>query len=87
MLFLRYGNIVDGEIYFVRSKTSHTSNHKREIRAVLTPEMRDIIKRWETLTMGNPILSCSRNTRETEGLIRHFQYCQTGNAPLQHRFG
>lgn len=67
MLFLRYGNIVDGEICFVRSKTSHTSNHIREIRAVLTPEMRDIIKRWETRTKGIPILSFSSmpKTRRT----------------------
>ena len=66
MLFLRYGNIVDGEICFVRSKTSHTSNHIREIRAVLTPEMRDIIKRWGNPDDGKPDTFLFKYARETE---------------------
>lgn len=66
MLFLRYGNIVDGEICFVRSKTSHTSNHIREIRAVLTPEMRDIIKRWGNPDDGNPDTFLFKYAKDTE---------------------
>ena len=66
MLFLRYGNIVDGEICFVRSKTSHTSNHIREIRAVLTPEMREIIKRWGNPDDGKPDTFLFKYARETE---------------------
>lgn len=66
MLFLRYGNIVDGEICFVRSKTSHTSNHIREIRAVLTPEMRDIIKRWGNPDEGNPDTFLFKYAKDTE---------------------
>ena len=54
MLFLRYGNIVDGEICFVRAKTMNTSKQVRTIRAVLTPEMRKIMDRWGNPDDGNP---------------------------------
>jgi len=43
---LRYSNIEDGEIYFVRQKTERTNRTRREIRAVVTPEMQTIIDRW-----------------------------------------
>jgi integrase len=46
---LKYANIEDGEIYFVRQKTERTNRMRREIRAIVTPEMQAIIKRW-----GNP---------------------------------
>lgn len=46
LLFLKYSNIVDGEICFVRSKTSRTAKHSKEIRAIITPEMKNIIQRW-----------------------------------------
>ena len=49
LLFLQYSNIVDGEICFVRSKTSRTAKHSKEIRATITPEMWNIIHKW-----GNP---------------------------------
>lgn len=43
---LKYSNIIDGEICFVRQKTERTTKKRREIRATLTPEMRVILKRW-----------------------------------------
>ena len=46
---LRYRDIVNGEICFVRQKTEHTSRTLRDIQVVLTPPMRAIIDRW-----GNP---------------------------------
>jgi integrase len=46
---LRYRDIVDGEICYVRQKTARTTNTIKEIRAIVTPEMQDIIDRW-----GNP---------------------------------
>ena len=52
LLFLQYSNIIDGEICFVRSKTSRTAKHSKEIHAIITPEMWDIIHKW-----GNPQLS------------------------------
>lgn len=52
LLFLQYSNIVDGEICFIRSKTSRTTKHCKEIRATITPEMWNIIHKW-----GNPNVS------------------------------
>ena len=52
LLFLQYSNIVDGEICFVRSKTSRTTKHNKEIHATITPEMWRIIHKW-----GNPQLT------------------------------
>lgn len=49
LLKLKYANIDGDEIHFYRSKTLHTSKEKKEIEALLTPEMKQIIKRW-----GNP---------------------------------
>lgn len=49
LVLLKYRNIIDGEICFVREKTKRTSNLIKEIRATLTPEMSEIIRKW-----GNP---------------------------------
>lgn len=46
---LKFRNIIDGEICFIRQKTQRTTAAMREIRATLTPEMQAIIDRW-----GNP---------------------------------
>lgn len=46
LLKLKYSNIMDDEIYFIRQKTEHTSKTVKEIRATLTPEMKTIIERW-----------------------------------------
>lgn len=46
MLTLKYSNIRNGEICFLRAKTARTSRVKKEVCAVLTPEMEVIIKRW-----------------------------------------
>lgn len=45
MLFLRRGCIVDGEITFVRSKTSSSLKHQKVVRSPLLNEMADIIER------------------------------------------
>ena len=52
LLFLQYSNIVDEEICFIRSKTSRTAKHNKEIHATITPEMWNIIHKW-----GNPQLT------------------------------
>lgn len=52
LLYLQYSNIVNGEICFIRSKTSRTTKHSREIRAVLTVEMQNIIERWGNSNTG-----------------------------------
>ena len=43
---LRYRDIVDGEICFVRQKTERTTKTRKEIRAVITERMQAIIDRW-----------------------------------------
>lgn len=45
MLFLKYKNIKDGEIEFIRSKTSYTLGQSRIIKAPLTPLMSEIMAR------------------------------------------
>jgi integrase len=49
LLKLKYTNIVGDEICFYRQKTFRTSKVKREIQAIITPEMKSLIERW-----GNP---------------------------------
>ena len=46
LLKLKYSNIVGDEICFYRQKTIRTSKVKREIQAMMTPEMQSIIDRW-----------------------------------------
>ncbi len=46
---LKYRNIIDGEICFVRQKTKHTSKKQKEIRAIIIPQMQAIMEKW-----GNP---------------------------------
>lgn len=43
---LKYSNIQDDEICFVRQKTERTTKNIKEIRATITPEMAAIIKKW-----------------------------------------
>ncbi len=43
---LKYSNIQDGEICFVRQKTERTTKSIKEIRATINPEIEAIIKRW-----------------------------------------
>lgn len=46
MLRLKYSNVQGGEIRFVRAKTLRTSKVKKELYAIVTPEMEKIIDRW-----------------------------------------
>lgn len=72
LLFLKYSNIVDGEICFVRSKTSRTAKHSKEIRAVITPEMGNIIQRWGNakLTSETYIFKYAKGTENAFERIR-----------------
>jgi len=49
LLRLRYSNIKDGEILFFRQKTIKKTKEKKEIAAILLPELQQIISKW-----GNP---------------------------------
>lgn len=46
LITLKYSDIQNGEIYFIRAKTMYTSKIKKEICAIVTPEMQAIIDRW-----------------------------------------
>lgn len=46
LLTLKYSNIVDGEICFIRKKTERTTKKVVKIRAFINEEMDDIIQRW-----------------------------------------
>ena len=48
LIKLKYKNIIDGEICFIRQKTELTTKIRKEIRAIVTPEVKAIIKRWGT---------------------------------------
>lgn len=54
MLFLKYRNVVNGEICFVRSKTVHAYGHSKVIHAVMSHRMQAIINRWGNPYDGNP---------------------------------
>lgn len=43
---LKYGDIIDGEIYFVRQKTARTCKTRKEIRVPILPQMQAIIDKW-----------------------------------------
>ena len=56
---LKYKNIVDGEICFVRQKTERTTSTIKEIHAIVTLEMQAIIDRWGSERKpGNYIFPC-----------------------------
>lgn len=46
LIKLKYSNIIDGEICFVRQKTERTAKSRKEIRVVISPEIQAIIDRW-----------------------------------------
>lgn len=43
---LRYRDIENGEISFIRQKTERRTKARKTIRAIIVPQMKDIIKRW-----------------------------------------
>ena len=71
LLKLKYSNIQNGEISFLRSKTIRTSKVKRELQAVVIPEMQTIIDRW-----GN-------KDRQPDTYI--FDYLKGNETPLQEK--
>ena len=46
LIQLKFSNIHDGEIEWLRQKTKNTTKEKKPIQAYITPEMEAIIKRW-----------------------------------------
>lgn len=46
LIKLKYSNIVDGEICFVRQKTENRTKNQKVIRVALIPPLQDIIDKW-----------------------------------------
>ena len=69
LVTLKHSNIQNGEIYFIRAKTIKTSKIKKEIYAVITPEMQAIMDRW-----GNP-------EKNLDSYI--FDFLKGGETPIQ----
>ena len=46
MLKLKFSDIVDGEICFVRQKTERTTKNRKEIRATISVQMQAVIDKW-----------------------------------------
>lgn len=46
MLNLKFSDIVEGEICYVRQKTMRTTKSRKEIRAVVSPQLQEIINKW-----------------------------------------
>ncbi len=65
LIRLKYADILDGEIRFVRQKTERTAHKRREIRAILTPEMQAILERWGNPPSGENYLFPFLSGRET----------------------
>ncbi len=75
---LRYRDIVNGEICFVRQKTEHTTRVRKEIRAIITEPMQRIIDRWGTAPRSDGFIfgildgseDAMRQMRKTQYLTR-----------------
>ncbi|WP_290433504.1 MULTISPECIES: site-specific integrase [Bacteroidales] len=66
---LRYSDIQDGQLCYIRQKTVSRTRLIKRIRAVMIPQMDDIIKRWGNKPSPNglifPILSGNETVEET----------------------
>lgn len=66
MIFLKYKNISDGEITFVRSKTAHSGKQTKVIHAPLTPLMSEIMSRSGNGAEGDAEKFIFRHARGNE---------------------
>lgn len=62
---LRYRDIVNGEICFVRQKTERTTKTRKEIRVVVTERMQTIIDRWGNAPLQSAFIFPVLNGEET----------------------
>lgn len=63
---LKYSNIQDNEIYFIRQKTAFTAREQKEICATITPPMQAIIDKWGNPTDPNNYIFPILSGKETE---------------------
>lgn len=66
---LRFRDIVNGEICFVRQKTERTTKTRKEIRVIITDRMQAIIDRWGNTPRADafifPILDGTENAEQS----------------------
>lgn len=70
MIFLKYKDICDGEITFIRSKTADSRKHVKTIHATITPLMREIMER-------------SGNGADGDGEKFIFRHARGGETPME----
>jgi len=74
LLTLKYSNIRNGEICFLRAKTLRTSKVKKEVSAVITPEIQKIIDKWGAPKNPNnyifPYLTGKETPMEEKNMVR-----------------
>lgn len=64
---LKFKDIKDGEICFVRQKTESTSKNRKEIRASLSPQIQNVINKWGNKPMpGNYIFPYLKGKEDAE---------------------
>ena len=81
---LRYSNISNGEICFYRQKTIAKSKVKRQVRAVITPEMQRIMERWGNEktsqdTLIFPFLSGNESAADERRIIKNVTHLINDN--------
>ena len=68
MIQLKYSDIIDGEICFIRQKTSRTATKRKTIHIELTTEIQAIIDKWGNPNYGDnyifPFLKGDESPRE-----------------------
>lgn len=73
---LKYDNIINGEIYYVRQKTEHRTRIRKEICVPISSPMQEIIDRWGNPSKkGNyifPILRGDENEVERNNKTKYF---------------
>lgn len=67
LIHLKFKNIIDGEIDYIRAKTKNTTKTVRHVRAIITEEMQEIIDRWGNVPKpDNYIFSLIEHSEDAE---------------------
>lgn len=85
LIQLKYSNIIDGEIRFVREKTKRTSKILKPVLAIVTKEMQDIIDRWGNENKpDNYIFNLVKHSKDPEvGMTRKKWFTKDFNQHLK----
>ncbi len=67
LIHLKFKDIIDGEIDYIRAKTRNTTKTVRHVRAVITDDMQEIIDRWGNAPLpDNYIFNLIEHTKDAE---------------------